>query len=98
MDLVALAKVRRPQGLRGELRVGLMTDFPEHILRLKPLHERVVERAILCAYHDEKTRAPNAHRFVEHLAVNVASPRGKFEGHRPRRVQTQIGRCLSAKR
>lgn len=35
MDLVALAKVRRPQGLRGELRVELMTDFPEHIMHLK---------------------------------------------------------------
>ncbi|MBI2839480.1 MAG: 16S rRNA processing protein RimM [Acidobacteria bacterium] len=41
MDLVALARVRRPQGLRGELRVELMTDFPEHIMQLKEAILRV---------------------------------------------------------
>lgn len=34
-DFVVLARVRRPQGRWGELRVDVLTDFPEHIGQLR---------------------------------------------------------------
>ncbi|MEW6365564.1 MAG: ribosome maturation factor RimM [Acidobacteriota bacterium] len=40
-DRVTLAKVRRPQGLGGELRLDVCTDFPEHLRTLK---EALLER------------------------------------------------------
>ncbi len=53
---VLLARVRRPQGLRGELRLEVLTDFPEHICKLehvllalpgKPLIDVQIESARL---------------------------------------------------
>ena len=34
-ERIALARVRRPQGLSGELRAEVLTDFPEHLYALK---------------------------------------------------------------
>lgn len=34
-SMILLARVRRPQGLKGELRVEVLTDFPEHLTGLR---------------------------------------------------------------
>src|SRR5689334_10043226 len=37
-DLIAVARIARPQGIRGEVIANLLTDFPERFARLDEVH------------------------------------------------------------
>lgn len=45
-DLISVARIARPQGLRGEVVAALLTDFPERFAKLKVAHVKLAQGAI----------------------------------------------------
>jgi 16S rRNA processing protein RimM len=85
---LAVGRVLRPHGIRGELRVDVMTDYPErlgqhvHLWLASPDHPQVVQR-----YTVEKTRW---HRGVLLLKLGGCDDRNAAEQLRGMLVQIPI--------
>ena len=47
-DLVAVARIARPQGIRGEVIADLLTDFPERFAQLDEVHLAKPNSAVEC--------------------------------------------------
>lgn len=45
-DLISVARVARPQGLRGEVVAALLTDFPERFAELKVAHVKLANGTV----------------------------------------------------
>lgn len=45
-DLISVARIARPQGLRGEVVAALLTDFPERFAELKVAHVKLANGAV----------------------------------------------------